>query len=297
MSNNGDNLIQPQQDGAERTHASRRTWHLLGLAAGLFLLLGVIGGEAARIILPSALLALVAIVTGIGFIAVSVAMVGLSARLPLPWKVRLELAVVFGLGSAAAKVGAVRLSENMFLELIGDLCLFIAATFFGVLASRIIKERNIVVPVAAAAAAVDTFGVYWGPVAEIARRAPHLAKQLSAAVPGSNIPEAPIPQLGYIGVGDFLFMGLFVAAVYRLGMNARGTLRALFLAFLAVPVVFALTNLPALPGLVFLGLAVVAANRRYFSFSRAEKFALAYAAVVVAVLIALAWGIKHMLRG
>jgi len=297
MSENGDSLMQPEQGGAERADAPRRTWHLLGLAAAGFFLLGVIGGEAARIILPPALLAFVAIGTGVGFVAVSVAMVGLIARLPLYWKARLQLAVAFGIGSAAARVGAVLLSRNMFLELMGDLCLFIAAAFFGVLASRIIRERNILVPVAFAAAAVDTFGVYWGPVAEIARRAPHLVRQLSAAVPGSNIPEAPIPQLGYVGVGDFLFMGLFVAAVFRLGMNGRGTLWALFVAFLAVPGVFAVTHLPALPGLVFLGLAVVAANWRYFSFSRAEKFALLYAALAVAALIALAWGIEHMLRG
>jgi hypothetical protein len=296
MSNNGDNLVPAQAGDAEHGAAPRHTWQMLGLSAAVFLLLGAIGGEASRIILPTAVLAFVAIGTGVGFVAVSVAMVGLAARLPLRWRARLQLAIAFGIGSAAAKVGAALLARNIFLELVGDLCLFMAAAFFGVLASRIIRERNILVPVAFAAAAVDTFGVYWGPVAEIARRAPHLVKQLSAAVPGSTIPQAPIPQLGYVGVGDFLFMGLFVAAIYRLGMNARGTLWALFLAFLAVPVVFAVTNLPALPGLVFLGLAVVAANWRYFSFSRAEKFALLYAAVAVGALIALAWGIKHMLR-
>ena len=285
----------PEPAGAKEAHGATPVWRLLGLAAAVFFLLGVIGGEAVRMGLPRPGIIAVAIATGIGFIGISVAMVGLIVRLPLSGKARLWVAIILSLAAAGAKIGAVRLSSNLFLELIGDLCLFVAAILFGVLASRIIRERNILVPVAVAAAAVDTFGVYWGPVAEITKRAPELAKHLSAAVPGADIPAIPVPQLSYIGVGDFLFMGLFVAAVYRLGLNRRGTLWALFIAFLIVPGVFAITNLPALPGLVFLGLAVVIANWRYFRFSRAEKFALLYAGIAVVVLIMLVWGLKQAL--
>jgi hypothetical protein len=291
-----DSVQQPSQPPAG-PKAARTThpWRLLGLAAAVFFLLGVIGGEAVRMGLSRFGLVAVALGTGVGFVAVSIAMVGLIVQLPLSWKRQLWLAIGLSMVSAAAKIGGVRLSGNLFLELIGDLCLFVAATLFGMLASRMIREQNILVPVAVAAAAVDTFGVYWGPVAEITRRAPQFAKHLSAAVPGSNIPSISIPQLSYVGVGDFLFMGLFVAVVYRLGMNRRRTLWALFIAFLTVPGVFALTTLKFLPGLVFVGIAVVIANWRHFRFSRAEKFALLYAAVAVAALIVLVWGLKKAL--
>jgi hypothetical protein len=230
-----------------------------------------------------------AIGAGIGFVGVSVVMVGLIVRLPLGWKAQLALVGAFGLAAGAMKVGRV--------VLVGDLFMFAAATMFGVLVSRVIREPNMIVPVAVAAAAVDTYGVYWGFVAMVAKRAPALVQHLSAAVPGAAAPEMPVPLLSAIGIGDYLFMGLLVAAVYRLHLQARRTLWALFIAFLAVPVVFVLSSLPALPGLPFLGLAVVAANWRHFNFSRAEKFALLYAAGVVAAIALAAWGLMRALRG
>jgi len=62
-----------------------------------------------------------------------------------------------------------------------------------------------------------------------------------------------------------------------------------------VAAVIAAAEVPALPGLPFLGFAVLAANWRHFRFSRAEKFAVLYAASVVAALIGVAWAIKRAL--
>lgn len=263
-----------------------RAAQLLALAAAAFLLVGLLGAQAARPGLNLVAATALAIAGGIGFIAISVVLVGLIVRLPLSWKAQLGLVVLCGLVSAGAKIAKV--------SLVGDLFLFAAAIFFGILVSRVIKERNMIVPVAVAAAAVDTYGVYWGFVSIMARKAPEVVRHLTAAVPGATA-EVPVQLLGAIGIGDFLFMGIFVAAVYRLGMNRRGTLWALFAVFLTVPVVFGLLRLAALPGLPFLGLAVVGANWRYFHFSRAEKFALLYAALAVAGIIGLAWWITRVL--
>ncbi len=277
-------------DASENTSRAIRTWQLLALAAAAFLATGLIGDQAvAAATRHRALAAALAIGAGIGFVGVSVVMVGLIVALPLEWKAQLALVAAFGLTSAAAKVSHI--------ILVGDLSLFVAATMFGVLVSRVIREPNMIVPVAVAAAAVDTYGVYWGFVAMVAKRAPALVQQLSAAVPGAAAPEMPVPLLSAIGIGDYLFMGLLVAAVYRLHMQGRRTLWALFIAFLAVPLVFVISSLPALPGLPFLGLAVVVANWRHFRFSRAEKFALLYAAGVVAAIALAAWGLMRTLGG
>jgi len=267
-----------------------REWQLLGLAAAAFLLVGLLGEEAGRVAAESAgLAASLAIIAGIAFIGISVAMVAVIARLSLSWAEQLVLAVV--LGGASAAWGLAR------VELLKDLFLFVAATFFGVLASRIVKERNILVPVAVVAAAVDAWGVYYGFVAEMAKKAPEVVQHFSASIPGASAVEMPVPLLSAIGIGDFLFMGLFVAAVYRLRMNARATLWALFVAFLTVPVVFSLAGAAALPGLPFLGFAVLVANWRHFRFSRAEKFALLYAAVAVVALVGVVWAIRNALSG
>jgi len=282
----------PEAGAANVARDGGRTWQLLALAAAAFLVLGLIGGRAATAAnLPRLLAVTLSAGAGLGFVGVSVAMVGLVVRLPLSWQAQLGLTAASGLASAGAKVAGV--------TLVGDLFLFIAATFFGALVSRLIKERNLVVPVAVVAGAVDTYGVYWGFVAMVAERAPKIVQQLSAAVPGAAVPGMLVPLLSAIGIGDFLFMGLFVGAVHRLGMNMRATLWALFAILVIVPVVFAIIGVPApvLPGLVFVGIAVLAANWRHFHFSRAEKFALLYATAAVAAVIALAWVVMRMLVG
>jgi hypothetical protein len=266
-----------------------RRWQLLALAAAAFLLVGLLG-QAAGCVAPEsvALAATLAIIAGSAFIGISVAMVALIARLSLPWAEQLALALV--LGGASAAWGLAR------VELLKDLFLFVAATFFGVFASRIIKERNMLVPIVVVAAAVDAWGVYYGFVAHVAKKAPEVVQHFSASIPGAEAVAMPVSLLSAIGIGDFLFMGLFVAAVYQLGMNGRATLWALFVAFLAAPVVFSLAGAAALPGLPFLGLAVLVANWRYFHFSRAERFALLYAAVAVVALVGAAWAIIKVLR-
>ncbi|HUT74455.1 MAG TPA: hypothetical protein VM221_06435 [Armatimonadota bacterium] len=283
----------------EPTDAARgevRRWRMLALAAAAYLGLGLLAGPRALAALkPGPLLVGLAVVAGIAYILIALAMVVLACRLPLSWKGQLGAGLAF-----AAAFGAARAAH---VSLLGDLSLVLAALFAGALASRVIRERNMLVPVVVAAAAVDTWGVYWGFVAEIGRRAPEVVKQFSAAVPGAAAAELPVPLLSSVGAGDFLFMALFVAAVWRLGMNLRGTLWALFGVYLVVPAAFAAVSAvtaseaPALPGLVFVGFATAAANWRHFHFSRAERFALLYAAMALTALILAAWGVKRALGG
>jgi len=292
-----DNPVSRPEVPARGAGDAARAWQLLALAAAAYLLLGLLGESERWVAAVPAWLALaIALAAGGAFVAIAVAMVALICRLPLTWMAQLGLAAAFGAACAAARIAHI--------SLLGDLLLVVAATFVGALVSRVVRESNMLVPVVVAAAVVDTWGVYWGFVAEMSKRAPQVVKHFSATVPAATAVETPVPLLGAVGIGDFLFMGLFVAAVYRLHMSARATLWALFVALLAVPVVFGLADIlaggpvvPALPGLPFLGLGVVVANWGHFRFSRAEKFALLYAAVAVGGVIGLAWAVKHALGG
>lgn len=269
-----------------------RQWQLLALASAAYLALGLAAGpRALGGLRPGAALLALAVAAGIVYILIALAMVVIVSRMSGPWGQQLAATLLFTVAFVAGRVAH--------LSLPGDLCLVLAAIFGGALASRLIRERNILLPVAVVAAVVDTFGVYWGFVAEVAEKAPEVVQQFSAVVPGATVAKMPVPLLSAVGVGDFVFMALFVGAVCRLHMNLRATLWALLGVYLAVPGAFAgvsaLTGgaAPILPGLVFLGFAVVAANWRQFSFSRAEKYALGYAALVVAAIILLAWGVKR----
>ena len=286
MSANTGNPPHQAAGDADAARVGLRAWQMLALAAAGYLLLSLLGGRPGHpLMLPRPLALAVVITAGVAFIGISVVLVALTSRLSLSWQRQLALAGGFGAAFGAARLGHV--------AAVGDLLLVIGATFMGALASRVVRERNMLVPVAVAAAAVDTWGVYWGFVAKVAEKAPQVVAQFSAAVPVAALVEVPL--LKSIGVGDFLFMGLFVAAVYRMHLNVRATLWALFAVFLVVPVVFSIAGVPALPGLPFLGLAVLAANWRHFRFSRAEKFALLYATLAVAALIGAAWAVKQAL--
>jgi hypothetical protein len=196
--------------------------------------------------------------------------------------------------------GAARLAH---LQLAGDALLVIAAVFAGRLVSRMLREPSILVPVAVVAAAVDFWGVYWGFVAHVSKVAPKVAQSFSAPVPQiANMP-VQVPMVGAVGIGDFLFLALFVAALYRLGLSLKRTFWALVIALTAGPTLaFVISRfvfhyeLKALPGLPFIGLAVLAANWRQVRPSREERVALLYAAATVAAVIGVYVGIRHVVH-
>jgi len=198
------------------------------------------------------------------------------ARLRIAAAGQAALVVCFGAALCAARAARVPVG--------GDLALVLAAAFLGVLVARLIREPNMLVPVALVASIVDMWGVYYGVVREIGERAPETAAALS-----TSVPMAVAPMLGSIGIGDFVFMGLFFAAVVRLGLCVSATLWASAAALLIASLVFFGASLSPhlaplaqrLPGLPFLAAAVVAVNARRFDFSREENRA------VVAVVVAL----------
>jgi len=100
-----------------------------------------------------------------------------------------------------------------------------------------------------------------------------------------------------IGIGDYLFLALFLGVLVRFGMNWRASAiwmwAGVSLALLAIEL---LPFVPALPGLLFLGLGAVVPNLRYFQFTREERFALLYAGIFVLLLtVGLYFGLTSML--
>ncbi len=95
-----------------------------------------------------------------------------------------------------------------------------------------------------------------------------------------------VPVLTFIGIGDFLFLALFFTATLRHHMRPVASLWAAFAAMLVASFVvrFAPGTL-GIPGLPFLSTGVLIVNWRFFRFSREEKRALAFVAVLVVALI------------
>ena len=87
-------------------------------------------------------------------------------------------------------------------------------------------------PVAIVAGLADIFTVFWGPTGHALEKAPGLVQKLSLAIPavGSAAGEAGAHGLAYvaaIGLGDFIFLSLFLALAVRFDFSVRRTFIAM----------------------------------------------------------------------
>lgn len=169
------------------------------------------------------------------------------------------------------------------------LTITLGGAFFGILLSRIIREANVLLPVALVAMPIDYLGAMTpiGFTQNAVAHNPGLVRALSVPVPavGSGAQHhGALQPIGFIGPGDALFMAFFFAVALRLNLNTRGTFWWMYglLTATMILVLFTEVNVAAL---IPMGLAVLIANGRFFRLKREEVFATVYAAALILVLV------------
>jgi hypothetical protein len=178
--------------------------------------------------------------------------------------------------------------------LLGNIALIVWATFLGRLVSRIVREGKLILPVAVVASLADTITVFWGVVARVTETAPEVAAAFSTATPVAVPAGVRAPILTMVGIGDFLFLALFLALTLRYSMQPVRTMWATFALMLLAPLAFLIEEAATgLPGLPFLAVAVLWANWSHFNYTREEKRALAVVGLLVAIS---ALGVVEILR-
>jgi len=197
--------------------------------------------------------------------------------------------------SAAHDAGVARLDPPVSLlfplflvRTLTDMLLLSSAVVGGALVGRLITEPNMLAPICGVIAVIDIWGVLFGGiVAQLMEKAPTISGKALASLPAigaaRHVPRELQIHLPDIGAGDYLFLGLLFAAMHTNRMNVKGALRWIIpLIIIALwGVTFAL---PAMPGLLFIGLGAAIPNVRWFRFSRDEKIALIWAGVFVLAL-------------
>jgi len=179
--------------------------------------------------------------------------------------------------------------------------LLLLGTFFGLLVARIIRHANMLGPIGAMVALIDIWGVLFGGIVSqllankhtqaVAHHAMASGPKLGAATSKFHL------ELPAIGIGDYLFLALFLGVLVRFRMNWRASAVWMWAGVsLALLTIVLVPQVPALPGLLFLGAGAVLPNLRYFVFTREERFALLYAGVFVLILtVGLYFGLSAML--
>lgn len=166
----------------------------------------------------------------------------------------------------------------------------------GRLLSRILREPNILLPVALVTILADIFTVYLGPTGRALEVAPSLVHKFSVGLPeagsaaGAQGAEG-LAMAAFMGVGDFVFLTVFMAAAARFGFPlARGrriiiTLLCLGVAtYLTLPVVG--VELPAIPLLPLIAGGFLVAYWREFRLTSAERQGLIWGGLFLAALLA-----------
>jgi hypothetical protein len=215
-----------------------------------------------------------------------------GVRIPLRWGVE----VVAGLISIGVWLAFTGLEQEGNASLIvpaRSVALLSACLFFGMFVSRIIRDRNLLLPACLMAAAADILSVGWGFTGQALQEAPGLVAKLSVAVPEVGRPPeaaaAGFPLLAIMGVGDLFFLALFFAAAARHGLALRRTFCYVF-PLVVVAMVLTVTDLlpwEGVPGLPFICAGFLVANRKSFQLSRSEWISLGVVGAVLLVVVTL----------
>lgn len=148
-----------------------------------------------------------------------------------------------------------------------DLALILFAVSLGSALSVVVREPNILLPVAIVAAVVDFWSVNYGPLGMLLATKPEVVEAAAVQVPvvGHVMP------IGMIGVGDFVFLALYFAVMSRYRMNVAGAFWWGFVLLTAT--MFAVIRvewLSAVPALVPIAVAVIVSNTKHFKLKRDE---------------------------
>ncbi len=178
------------------------------------------------------------------------------------------------------------------------LSLTIALTCLGTLLSLIVKERNLLLPVALIAMPIDFLGAMTssGFTHDMVKHSPKFVSSVSVSVPGITTHTSHgigIGPIAFIGPGDVLFMALFFSAVQRFEMAEKSTFWWMYaLLTFSMILVLRVPNF-AVGALVPMGLAVIIANASQIKLQREELFAVAYAGVLVLILVGFFFWSSH----
>ncbi len=197
--------------------------------------------------------------------------------------------VLWVLGARAAQFGDV---GKLYVGPAADVSFLLACLCLGKLLSRIVRERAMTLPVCVVAGLADVFTVFFGPTGQALEKVPELVKKLSLAVPQAGSAAGPegvrgLAHVASMGLGDFIFLALFMALAVRYAFPAGRTFVAVVAAACAGIVLALAVNIP-MPLLPYMATGFILANARQFRLSPQERRDLLIALGVLVAVLAVA---------
>lgn len=268
--------------------APQKTYRGIPRFFGLLLALGALQIGLGFLTFPAGLIPFLNLAVSVIFVATPILAIFVAASDPWDWKLAL-LFLVFG---AAAHFGIEALRPSgvvgVLLSVVRQLGLISWCMGLGALLSTLIRERNLIVPIAIFLALLDMFLVLTpvGLTQKMLTQNAEASKKVLYNVPAPKVEQpkgekAPPPKVeaqAYVGPADFLFLGMFFVALFRFQMRTQETLRAiipvlaayLLIVLLLGSVTIGGVSLGALPALLPIGATIFIVNRKEFVMTRDE---------------------------
>jgi hypothetical protein len=274
---------------------------LFFLAIGLLAIVRIALGYVS---FPLKSLATVDLLIAALFLAVPILALFFAANARWQWKT----AAGFVVGGVAVQVGIITLGNHAtlpssvagILTAVAQGALTCWCAGLGALLATLIKEKNIILPIAIFLAAYDFFLILtpWGYGEKLMKVALPVFRQVAAQIPSASaVPTHGLATPGaYVGMADLVFLSMFFIALFRFQMRTRQTLYAVVPALIVyLYIVMMLGNkelfgfkLGALPAMVPIGLAVLIVNWREFKLNKDEKLSTIVLAVLAVGFLAFA---------
>lgn len=146
----------------------------------------------------------------------------------------------------------------------------------GALVAGLVKDKNLLLPIAIFLAGFDVFLVTFpsGPVQQVLQHQPAVLEKVAYSVPKPiEVGQAVgVPVASYVGPADFIFLSMFFVALFKFGMRPHRTLPWMVSSLIAYmgAVLFGPSSLSALPALLPIGLVILLVNVREFQLKRDE---------------------------
>jgi len=167
---------------------------------------------------------------------------------------------------------------------IGQIGLMVWCVGLGALLAMLIKDQNLVLPIAIFLACLDMFLVF-SPVGvtQVAlKQMPGLLPSFGAAIPvaSSNNPLTGRVSAGsFAGPADFMFLAMFMVTLNRFKMQIHRTMMVVIPVLLVYMLLVGLFKW-SLPALLPIGACVLIVNWKEFKLSKEEKYSTALVAVL-----------------
>jgi hypothetical protein len=247
---------------------------------------------------PPALAAVLVFVVSVAFVALPI--FGLFQAASHSWTAKPAWLLLAG-GAVIHAAAALLLRSmppsglpSVIVEALGQVGLSGWTLGLGVLVAMLIKDKNMILPIAVFLAGFDIFLVFSpkGPTAKFIEAQPEVFQSIAMSVPTPRPtgPEAPagaaVQPMAFVGPADLFFVATFFVCLYRFKMRVAATAKWLVPVMAAYLLVVLLpTGLGMLPALVPIGATVLLVNRGQFKLSRDEAIGTAMA-VGLAVMLA-----------